>query len=180
MKKYLLTGLLAFTVCFLPASLPAQEAQPAAVEVVDTLNTYEIGGATFYIIAEKMDSLYKNVRVVAAQVKAENPEKPIDWVLIFVKLLTSGVLASLISQGVKIFNDLKQLVSKLPRGEWIVFVVSTLLGAGWLYLETKFVGFEFMALFYKTAGVFMVAIIAWRAGVNRLFQKKETPPAATP
>lgn len=175
MKNYILTGLLALITVYL-VSAQAQE----VVQVVDTLNTYEVGGTKYYIIADKLDSLYQNVRIVADTIKADNPEKPIDWILLFVKLLTSGVLASLIAQGVKIFNELKQLVSKMPRGEWVVFVVSTVLGAGWLYLETKFSGFEFINLFYKTAGVFMVAIIAWRAGLSSIFKKSDPAPIPPP
>jgi hypothetical protein len=138
----------------------------------DTLNTYEIGGEKWYLLAEKVDSLYQNVRVVVDTVKSTKQDGLIGWLVLMVKLLTSGILASMFTQGIKIFTEAKNLFLKMPKGEPFVLVASFALGFGWLAFEKK--EFSFTELFFRTSGVFMVAVILWRAGLSKLFKKKET------
>lgn len=181
MRQKFMMALFAITLFASPAfsqdstiSNPGIVAYPA-IPVVDTINTFDVGGTQYYVIADKLDSLYANVRVVVSEVKEAKPQKTVDWLMLFIKLLSSGVLASLFSQGMKIFNDAKDFISKMPSSEWVVLLASTIIGGGWLYLDTKFDAFEFSALFYRVSGVFMVAIVVWKAGLNRLFAKKANP-----
>jgi hypothetical protein len=181
MKKFILAALFAFVAITAPAQTPDTVKTLAPVVILtDTLDSYTIGGEKYYLIATVLDSIYTNFRLVADQVQAENPQTPIEWVLILIKLLTSGVLASLFAAGVRGYNALKQLLGSLPRGEWVVVLTSLLLGFGWLYLDTKLVDFQFIELFHRVSGVFFVAIVAWRAGLNRLFPKKPEPEPARP
>jgi hypothetical protein len=177
LKLFLLVTLFVWTV---PAIGQVDSTAATVVQIVDTLNTYEVGGQKYYIIADQADSLYTNIRLVVEQIKAAGPKSPIDWIKILIELLVSGTLASLFAAGTRIFNDTKNFVKKLPRSEWIVLLFSTLVGAGWIYLENKFAAFSAMELFYKTSGVFLIAVVAWRAGLSRFFQKKAPAPTQMP
>lgn len=181
MKKIILATLFAFVAITAPAQTGDTIKTLAPVVILtDTLDSYEIGGVKYYLIATVLDSIYSNIRLVADQVQSENPQTPIEWVLILVKLLTSGVLASLFAASVRGYKAVKELIGTLPRGEWVVLLTSLLLGFGWLYLDTKLVNFEFIELFNRVSGVFFVAIVAWRAGLSRLFPKKPEPEPARP
>lgn len=138
------------------------------------LDSNIIGGNSYYTIALMADSAIVSVRVAYDEIKEAPPATSSEWFLLILKIITSGLLASLIAQGTRVFVAAKNLISKLPRGEWIVAIFSIAIGAVWLYLETKFVGFSIMALFVKTAQAFFVAIIAWRAGLSRVFIKPES------
>ena len=176
MKKIILALVTLITCTWLVAQTPGLTNSPAPVVI--SLDTQVVGGQTFYIIADQLDSIYSNIRVVIAPI-AENPPKSAqDWILLIFKLLTSGVLASIASQGVKVWKTAQTLFAHL-RNEWIVFGVSLAVGGAWLYLDTKFSAFDFTDLFYRTSAVFTVAIVAWRAGLSKLFQKKETTPTPT-
>lgn len=175
MKK-IIVALLALTVSVSVFAQNELSKPTAPAPAVISLDTQVVGGQTFYIIADQLDSIYSNIRVVIAPI-AENPPKTAqDWILLFFKLLTSGVLASIASQGVKVWKTAQTLFAHL-RNEWIVFGVSVAIGGAWLYLDTKFAAFDFTDLFYRTSAVFTVAIVAWRAGLSKLFQKKQ---ASTP
>lgn len=179
MKKILLAlvAVLSLTWAFAQDTTHTTIIAPAPKVV--TIDTQVVGGQTFFVIADELNGLVGNVRVIAAPIIENPPQKPIDWVMLIIKLLTSGVLASLGAQGLKIWKEAKSLFVGLGN-EWIVLIASSFIGLGWLYLETKFVGFDVRVWFANTAKVFALAIIAWRAGLYKWFQKKETAPAPTP
>lgn len=168
MKKIILAAILAVISFTIWAQTPDSLAlQPVTV----ILDTFEIGGQEYYQIADLLDSTFTNVRLVVAQVKATNPQSWMDYLEIFLKLLTGGVITSLIAQGMRIFTKLKTSIKRLPRGEIPVLIASIVIGGVWLYLETKFIAFSFEGLFYRTAGVFTIAVVAWRLGLSKIFAK---------
>lgn len=151
---------------------PAPPAQ--AVAIGDTI----IGGQTYYIIADLADSIYSNVRFVSAKFRENPPKSPGDWWVLIVTVM--GVLTSLSSQLVRFWKAGKSLIDKMPKGEPIVALISFAIGAIWLYLETQFVGFHIRDLFFRAAGVFMVAILAYRWILSKYFKKTETASAPIP
>lgn len=168
MKKFLM-GL---SVLFLSAHLFAQSPNLQPNEIV--LDSQVIGSTQYFTIAKMTDSLISDVRVAIVEIQSQSPDTVWEYLLLIFKLLSSGLLASLIAQGTRVFIEAKKMLSYLPRGEWIVALISTIIGAVWLYLETKFTGFTVLALFTKSAMAFSVAIIAWRAGLSKIFIKPET------